>query len=352
MATAGPMRPKGKDKFEFESLTGVRKAAILLVALDQDAAAKVLKGLSKGLVEDLSREIAGIDLVPTDVREKVITEFYNLVLARQYADSGGLAWARSVLQKTLPAEDAKRIITTIEHAVHEQPFSFLQKTEKENLLTFLQEEHPQTIALVLSHLPPGMASEILVGLPQERQIEVVTRIATMDQTSPEMIKEVEKGLEKRLAGLVTERFERVGGANAVAEILNLAGRAAEKKILETLEQQNPELVEDIRRLMFVFEDILRVNDKGIQAVLKEVDNEELGLALKTASDELKERIFKNMSERAASLIKEEMEFMGPVRVSDVEAAQKKIVDIVRRLEDAGEIIISGKGGNAGNDLVV
>jgi flagellar motor switch protein FliG len=346
------MRPKGKDKFEYESLTGVRKAAILLVALDQDAAAKVLKGLSKGLVEDLSREIAGIDLVPTDVREKVITEFYNLVLARQYADSGGLAWARSVLQKTLPAEDAKRIITTIEHAVHEQPFSFLQKTEKENLLTFLQEEHPQTIALVLSHLPPGMASEILVGLPQERQIEVVTRIATMDQTSPEMIKEVEKGLEKRLAGLVTERFERVGGANAVAEILNLAGRAAEKKILETLEQQNPELVEDIRRLMFVFEDILRVNDKGIQAVLKEVDNEELGLALKTASDELKERIFKNMSERAASLIKEEMEFMGPVRVSDVEAAQKKIVDIVRRLEDAGEIIISGKGGNAGNDLVV
>lgn len=342
---------KRNDNTDFESLSALRKAAILLIALKQEVAAELLKVMPKNLVEEVSREAAGLEVVPPDLRDRVISEFYNLVLARQYVDAGGLSWARNVLAKTLPAEDAKRIITTIEHQVHEQPFSFLQKTEVENLLMFLQEEHPQTIALVLSHLTPAMASEVLVGLGSDRQIEVVTRIARMEQTSPDVIKEVERGLEKRLAGLVTERFEKVGGANAVAEILNLSGRATEKAILEGLEQQSPELVDDIRRLMFVFEDILRVNDKGIQAVLKEIDNEELALALRTASEELKDKIFRNMSERAATLIKEEMEFMGPVRVSDVEAAQKKIVDVVRRLEDAGEIIISGKGG-AEKDLIV
>ncbi|MBK8914648.1 MAG: flagellar motor switch protein FliG [Phycisphaerales bacterium] len=332
-------------------MSGLRKAAILLIALNQDTAAELLKILPQEMVEEVSREAASLDTVPPELREKVVTEFYSIVLARQYVDSGGLSWARSVLQKTLSPEDAKKVITTIEHHVHEQPFSFLQKTEVENLLMFLQEEHPQTIALVLAHLAPAMASEVLVALPAERQIDVVTRIARMEQTSPDVIKEVERGLEKRLSGMMTERFEKVGGALAVAEILNLSGRAAEKTILEGLEQLTPDLVDDIRRLMFVFEDILRVNDKGIQSMLKEVDNEELALALRTASDELKEKIFRNMSERAVTLIKEEMEFMGPVRVSDVEAAQKKIVDVVRRLEDAGEIIIAGKGG-AEKDLVV
>jgi len=215
---------------------------------------------------------------------------------------------------------------------------------------FLQEEHPQTIALVLSHVPSGMATEILSSLATDRQIEVVSRIANMDQTSPDVIKEVERGLEKRLAGLVSERFERVGGVEAVAEILNMAGRATEKAILEGLEEDDPQLVEEIRRLMFVFEDIIRVNDKGIQSVLKEIENEELALALKTSSDELKNKIFNNMSERAAQLIKEEMEFMGPVRVSDVETAQQKIVDVVRHLEDAGEVIIAGRGGE--KELIV
>jgi flagellar motor switch protein FliG len=335
---------------QIENMSGVRKAAILLLALNQDTAANLMRGLTRERVEELSREIASIESINPTVRQGVISEFYNLALARQYVDQGGLAWARSVLQKMLPGDEAKKVISTIEHHVHEQPFSFLQKTEKENLVTFLQEEHPQTIALVLSYLPSGTASEILVGLPTDRQIEVVTRIANMDQTSPDVIKEVERGLEKRLAGLVSERFERVGGVSSVAEILNLAGRAAERAILEGLEQTEPSLVEDIRRLMFVFEDIGRVNDKGIQAVLKEVDNQELALALKTASEDLREKIFRNMSERAAQLIREEMEFMGPVRVTDVEAAQQKIVDIVRRLEDAGEVIVSGKGGE--KDLIV
>jgi flagellar motor switch protein FliG len=339
-----------KSTADAGEIPGLRKAAILLLALNQDSAGEVMKLLPRDRIEELSREIAGIDRVTPTVRSQVISEFYRMVLARQNADMGGISLARSLLDKSLPPDESRRIIASIEHQVYEQPFSFLQKTETENLLTFLQGEHPQTIALVLSHLPPSMASEILVGLQTERQVEVITRIANMDQTSPDVIKEVEKGLEKRLAGLVAERFERVGGVKAVAEILNLSGRAAERAIMEGLSQDHPELVEDIRRLMFVFEDILRVDDRGIQAVLKEVANDELTLALKTASEELKNKIFSNMSERAAQLIREEMEFMGPVRVSDVEAAQQKIVDIVRRLEDAGEIIISGKGGD--KDMIV
>ena len=333
-----------------DDLSGVRKAAVLLVALRQDTAARVMRGLERDRVEELSREIAAIDSIAPEVRDHVIREFYNLLMARQYADAGGMSWARTLLQKTLPPDEARRVIGIIEHQVHETPFSFLQKTEKENLVTFLQEEHPQTIALVLSHVPSGMATDILSALPTERQIEVVSRIANMDQTSPDVIKEVERGLEKRLAGLVSERFERVGGVQAVAEILNMAGRSTEKAILEGLEQKNPQLVEDIRRLMFVFEDIIRVNDKGIQAVLKEIENDELALALKTATDDLKKKVFSNMSERAAQLIKEEMEFMGPVRISDVEASQQRIVDVVRRLEDAGEVIISGRGGE--KELIV
>ncbi len=342
---------KGKtENVVTTEVPGLRKAAILLLALDQETAAEILRHMQRERVEEVSREIAQLDRVPPEVRTEIITEFHHLLLARQYMDMGGLSLARSLLERTLPKEEARRIVQALEHQVHEQPFSFLQKTETENLLTFLHGEHPQTIALVLSHIPSTTASEILVGLEPERQIEVITRIANMDQTSPEVIKEVEKGLEKRLAGLVNERFERTGGVKAVAEILNLAGRAAEKTIMEGLTEENPDLVEEIRRLMFVFEDIMRVDDRGIQAVLKEVENEELALALKTASDELKEKIFSNMSERAAALIKEEMEYMGPVRVADVEAAQQKIVDIVRRLEDAGEIIIAGKGGD--KDLIV
>jgi flagellar motor switch protein FliG len=284
------------------------------------------------------------------LRATVVREFYNMVLARQYMNIGGLPMARALLMKVMPADEAKAIIAALEQQVHQEPFSFLQKTEADSLLTFLAGEHPQTIALVLSHLPPSAASEILVGLAPEAQLEVAHRIARMDQTSPEVIQEVERGLEKRLSGLMHQQFERAGGVRTVAEILNLAGRAAERGIIEGLAEQDPELVEEIRRLMFVFEDIMRVDDRGIQAVLKEVENEELSLSLRTATDDLKQKIFSNMSERAAELIKEEMEFMGPVRLSDVEAAQQKIVDIVRRLEDAGEIIISGGSGE--QDLVV
>jgi len=324
--------------------SGVRKAAILLLSLEQDEAAEILKRLSPAAVEEVSREIASISEVSAAERTKVFSEFYNVALANAYVTDGGLEHAKTLLRKSLSEDEATRVIKQVTQQVATTPFAFLQKAESENLLTFIQDEHPQTIALILAHLPPQKASEILVGLPGQKQVEVVKRIANMEQTNPEVIKEVERGLEHRLSDIVSQTFEKAGGVDNVAEILNLADRSTEKGIMEGLEAEDPDLVEQIRRLMFVFEDILLVNDKGIQSVLKEVANEELALALKTASQELKDKIFKNMSERAAQLIAEDMQYMGPVRVSDVEAAQQKIVDVVRRLEDAGEIIIAGRGG--------
>ncbi len=325
-------------------LTGVRKAAVLLLTLEQDQAAEILKRLSPEAIEEVSREIASVSDIPAPLRTEVFGEFYNSALANAYLSEGGLEYAKTLLRKSLSPEAAEKAIKQVTQQVATTPFSFLQKAESENLLTFIQDEHPQTIALILAHLPPQKASEILVGLPSAKQIEVVKRVANMEQTNPEVIKEVEKGLEHRLSDIVSQTFEKAGGVDTVAEMLNLADRSTEKGIMEGLEAEDPDLVEQIRRLMFVFEDILLVNDKGIQSVLKEIDNEVLSLALKTASEELKGKILKNMSERAAQMIAENMQYMGPVRVSDVEQAQQKIVDVVRRLEDAGEIIIAGRGG--------
>src|SRR5688500_7579905 len=325
-------------------LTGVRKSAILLLSLGQEQASEILRRLPPEAVEDVSREIASLGEIALTTRREVFGEFYNLALANSYLSEGGLEYAKTLLMKSLDSDQADRIIKQVTQQVQTTPFSFLQKAESENLLTFIQDEHPQTIALILAHLPPQKASEILVGLPGQKQIEVVKRIANMEQTNPEVIKEVERGLEHRLSDIVSQTFEKAGGVDTVAEILNLADRSAEKGIMEGLEAEDPDLVESIRRLMFVFEDILLVNDKGIQSVLKEIDNEELALALKTASEELKQKIFKNMAERAAQLVQEDMQHIGPVEAHDVEAAQQKIVDVVRRLEDAGEIIIAGRGG--------
>jgi flagellar motor switch protein FliG len=327
-----------------QELSGVRKAAVLLLTLSQDEAAEILKRLAPEAIEEVSREIASMGEITVGTRKEVFSEFYNTALANAYLAEGGLEYAKSLLRKSLPIDEAERAIKQVTQQVATTPFSFLQKAESENLLTFIQDEHPQTIALILAHLPPQKASEILVGLPSQKQVEVVKRVANMEQTNPEVIKEVERGLEHRLSDIVSQTFEKAGGVDTVAEILNLADRSTEKGIMEGLEAEDPDLVEQIRRLMFVFEDILLVNDKGIQSVLKEIDNEVLSLALKTASDELKGKIFKNMSERAAQLIQEDMQYMGPVRVSDVEQAQQKIVDVVRRLEDSGEIIIAGRGG--------
>jgi len=333
------MTEKRKDQTD-----PLRKAAVLLLSLPQDLSSKVLGMMDKDAIETVTREIAVLADVTAKERDTVIEEFYQLTVARQYIEQGGLDYARELLERSLSPEEAQEIITAVEQAIRSTPFAFLQKAEPESLLAFIQDEHPQTIAVILSHIDPEQSSGILAGLPPKKQLAVVKRIATMEQTNPEVIKEVEKTLENRLASVVSQKFEKVGGVERVASILNLADRSTEKGLLESLEEDDAELVEQIRRLMFVFEDVMLVNDKGIQSVLKEVDQSELALALKTASEELKEKIFRNLSERASSLIKEDMEYMGPVRISDVEAAQQKIVDVVRRLEESGEIIITGRGG--------
>jgi len=328
------------------SIPGLRKAAIVLLSLGQEIGSQIVSRLDRGQIEEVSRKIAELEMVRPEEQTHVLREFYTLAMAHQYVEQGGLSYAQSLLEKSLSTEEATDIIKQVTQTIQQTPFQFLQKAEAENVLTFIQDEHPQTIALILAHLQPTKSSEILMGLSQQKQVEVIKRIASMEQTNPEVIKEVEAGLEHRLSDIVSQTFDKAGGVEAAAEILNLADRSTEKGILESLETDDPDLVEQIRRLMFVFEDILLVADKGIQSVLKEVDNDELALALKTASDELKQKIFGNMSERASQLIKEDMEYMGPVRLSDVEVAQQKIVDIVRRLEEAGEIIIQGRGGDS------
>lgn len=345
-----PLRPGQKLPSNIDELDGTVKAAILLLTLDHQAAGDLLKKLPTDTVEEVTRVLASLGEVPAELSMQVIEEFYSLRLAAQSVKEGGLDYAKGLLKDSLDPKLADRVIQQIQTQVQRTPFAFLQKAESDNLLTFIQEEHPQTIALIVSHLPHHKASEILVGLPPQKQVEVVRRVANMEQTNPDVIREVEAGLESRLSNMLQHSMERVGGVETVAEILNLCDRASEKSIMEGVEAEDPDLVEQIRRLMFVFEDILLVNDKGIQAVLKEVDNDELCLALKTASDALKEKIFSNMSQRAADLIKEDMQYMGPVRLSDVEAAQQRIVDVVRRLEDAGEIVIAGRGGE--KDMVV
>ena len=338
-----PRKPGDKLPTDPDGLEGLTKAAILLLALDAMVAGEILKNLPTESVEQVTRELASLGRVPSELRDAVIEEFYNLSIATQHMNEGGVDYAKILLKQSLDPKMAEKVLGQIQTQVRKAPFSFLQKAESENLLTFIQDEHPQTIALIVCHLAHHKASEILAGLPMQKQVEVIKRIANMEQTNPEVIREVERGLESRLSNMLTQSMEKAGGVQAVAEILNLVDRTTEKQIMEGLESEDPELVEQIRRLMFVFEDILMVDDKGIQSVLKEVDNDELALALKTASEKLKAKIFNNMSQRASQLIREDMEYMGPVRVSDVEAAQQRIVDIVRRLEDAGEIVIAGRG---------
>lgn len=323
---------------------GIRKAAILMVSLEQDMAAKVLSQLDKETIELVGLEIAKLENVSKEERDRIIEEFYHLSMAQQYVEQGGVSYARSLLEKVLPIEETQRILEMIEQSMKMAPFGFLQKADAENLLTFMQNEHPQTIALILAHLSHSQSAEILAGLPSQKQLEVIKRLASMEHTSPEVISQVEQALEKKLASFVTEELKESGGVKTAAEILNLTDRSTERNILDLLEEQAPELADQIRKLMFVFDDILLVNDRGIQNLLKEVEPNTLALGLKTASVELREKFFKNMSKRAVDMIKEEIEFMGPVRLADVEAAQQSIVDVVRQLEEKGELFIQGRGG--------
>lgn len=305
------------------------------MTLPEEEASQLLAKLEPKQVEQVSIEIAKTGVVSAEEQERVIREFTesNPSMA---VGGGGLELAKTLLRKALGA-NANTALNNVKQSIEATPFAFLRNVDSQNLLTYLVEEHPQTIALIISHLPPNQGAEILAGLPEVRRTQVVRRIATMGRTNPEIIREVEKGLERRMASVMTQSFEHAGGVGAVAELLNVSDRAVERAVLENLGQEAPELVEEIRRLMFVFEDIARFSDKDIQTVLKNVETSQWAMALKGASETLKEKILSNMSERAAQTLREEMEYLGPAKRSVVEAKQQEIVDIIRGLEERGEL---------------
>ena len=328
-----------------QEVTGLQKAAILLISLGPERSAGIFKHLKEEEIEELTLEIANTRSVTPQIKDEVINEFYEVCLAQQYIAEGGIGYAKELLDKALGSEKALEVIGKLTASLQVKPFEFVRKTEASQLLNFIQDEHPQTIALILSYLSPNQAAQIVSALPPERQADVARRIAMMDRTSPDVIKEVEKVLESKLASLVNQDYTVIGGVDAVVEILNTVDRGTEKHIMETLEIEEPELAEEIRKKMFVFEDILLLDDRAIQRVLREVDNSDLEIALKGANEQVQAAIFNNLSKRLATMIKEDMEFMGPVRMKDVEEAQQKIVNIIRKLEDAAEIVISRGGGD-------
>ena len=328
-----------------EEMTGIEKAAVLLISLGPEKSVNVFKHLKEDEIEQLTLEIANTRSVTSTQKEQVMDEFYEVCLAQKYIAEGGISYAKELLEKALGSEKARDVIGKLTASLQVRPFEFVKKTDPTQLLNFIQDEHPQTIALILSYLTSSQASVIIAALPPEKQADVAKRIAQMDRTSPDVIKEVEKVLERKLASLVNQDYTIVGGVDAIVEILNTVDRGTEKHIIETLEIEEPELADEIRKKMFVFEDILSMDDKSIQRVLREVDNNELAMALKGSTEEVQTVIFNNLSKRLAVMIREDMEFMGPVRLKDVEEAQQKIVNIIRKLEDSAEIIISRGGGD-------
>ena len=328
-----------------QSLKGLQKAAILLIALGPERSAGIFKHLKEDEIEELTLEIANTRSVTPQIKEQIIDEFYEVCLAQQYIAEGGINYARDLLEKALGAEKAMDVIGKLTASLQVKPFEFIRKTDPSQLINFIQDEHPQTIALILSYLSASQAAMILSGLPAERQADVAKRIAVMDRTSPDVIKEVEKVLESKMASLVNQDYTIIGGVDAVVEVLNTVDRSTERHIMETLEIEEPELADEIRKKMFVFEDVLLLDNRAIQRVLRDVDNNDLAIAMKNANEQVQNAIFDNLSKRLAVMIKEDMEFMGPVRMKDVEEAQQKIVNIIRKLEDSGEIVISRGGGD-------
>jgi flagellar motor switch protein FliG len=338
--SAGPAGGKKKGGKEFN---GRQKAAIFLVSVGSEISAEVFKYLREDEIETLTFEIARMETIEPDQKDSVLQEFQELMMANQFITTGGIDYARELLEKSLGSQKAIDIINRLTSSLQVRPFDFIRRTDPAHLLNFIQQEHPQTIALILAYLEPNKASVILQNLPNDVQSDVSRRIATMDRTSPEVLREVERVLEKKLSTLSSEDYTTAGGVDSIVEILNLVDRASEKQIIEALEDEDPELAEEIKKRMFVFEDIVMLDDRAIQKVLREVDSQELAKALKSVDTEVQDKIFRNMSKRAAGMLKEDMEYMGPVRLKDVEEAQQKIVSIIRHLEDTGEIVVARAG---------
>lgn len=327
-------------------LNARQKAAALLVALGPETSGEILKHLGNNEdIEALTLEVANLGKLSHETTEEILEEFYHMIQANKYISSGGVQYARSLLSKALGAEKAEEILQRLSESLVALPFEFIRQADPTQVLNFIQAEHPQTIALILAYMKPQQAATVLSGLPHDMQTDVATRVAMMDRTNPAVLREVEKVLERKFSAVMSQDFTNAGGVKAVVEVLNRVDRGTERTILESLEEHNPDLADEIKKLMFVFEDITILDDRSIQRVMREVDSKELALALKGANEEVKSRIFKNMSERMGKMIRDELDYMGPVRVRDVEEVQQKIVATIRTLEERGEIIISRGGGD-------
>jgi flagellar motor switch protein FliG len=337
-AAGGAKKKKGGKEY-----TGRQKSAIFLVTIGSELSAEIFNYLREDEIETLTFEIARLETIDSEQKDTILQEFQELMMANQFISTGGIDYARELLEKSLGSQKAIDIINRLTSSLQVRPFDFIRRTDPTHLLNFIQQEHPQTIALILAYLEPNKASIILQNLNHDVQSDVARRIATMDRTSPEVLREVERVLEKKLSTLSSEDYTTAGGVESIVEILNLVDRASEKQIIEALEDEDPELAEEIKKRMFVFEDIVMLDDRSIQKVMREVDSQELAKALKSVDTEVQDKIFKNMSKRAATMLKEDMEYMGPVRLKDVEEAQQKIVSIIRHLEDVGEIVIARSG---------
>jgi flagellar motor switch protein FliG len=349
-AATQPTSPGAEGRASRGGLSGREKAAILLLALGPDAAAKVFQHLDEPEIEQLTLQLASLGQVDPETEAAVVEECRQTVLARQYVEQGGVRYAREVLEKALGPGRAAAVLERLTATLTVRPFEFARRADPAQLLTFLQQEHPQTIALILAHLNPEQAAAILAALDPERQTDVTRRLAQMDATSPDILREVERVLERSFATLAGSGQSRVGGIEMAVQVLNRAGRATEKRILHALETEDPALAQELRRRMFVFEDLARLDDRSLQRALREVDTaNDLPLALKVASPEVRAKIMKNISKRQAEVLQESLELLGPVRLREVEDAQQRIVAVVRRLEDEGEILIS-RGGE--DDVVV
>ncbi|MGE5507105.1 MAG: flagellar motor switch protein FliG [Chitinophagales bacterium] len=333
------MAGRGKE------LSGRQKAAILIISLGPELSAQVFKHLRDDEIEDLTLEIANLRKIDPEAKDRVIEEFRDLLVAKEYISQGGIEFARDILERAVGPHRAGEIIGRLTASLQIRPFDFARRTDPAQLLNFISSEHPQTIALIMAYLNPDQAGTILGALPPAKQVDVARRLATMDRTPPEVLNEVEALLERKISSFMTSEYTKAGGVEATVEVLNRTDRSTEKTILEALTDQDPELAEELKRRMFVFEDIILLDDRAIQQVLREVESKDLAMALKTASEEVSNRLYKNMSKRAAEMLREDIKFMGPVRLRDVEDAQQRIVNVVRKLEEAGEIVVARGGGD-------
>jgi flagellar motor switch protein FliG len=334
---------------EIETLSGPRKAAIFLTSLGADVSARIFKNLAENEIETLSAEISRLSNVDEAVTSAVAREFLQMALTKQYITSGGLSYALEILDKAVGRNRAVEIVGRIQTTLEPSRFAAVKKADPNHLCSILRREHPQTVALVLASLEPEIGAAIIGGLPAEMRSEVVLRVATMDKASPEVVKQIEQVLEKQVSAGLTSGVSYGGGAKTVAEVLNRVDPATQKELLGELDENSPALAEQIRALMFTFEDLVNVDDRGLQRLTQEVEQKDLVLALKAAGEEIVAKIFKSMSERTATIIKQEIEYLGPVRLRDVEEAQRRVVAAARKLEEAGEIILVGR---AGGDQIV